>query len=50
MCIKDDECVFVMVVGTIKVKILLNLSTPNEDCPLVFSKIATLMADKEEGI
>ena len=41
-----------MVIGTIGgIKItILNVYAPNEDCPQFIKKVATLLADKSEGI
>ncbi|KAM7369499.1 hypothetical protein PAMP_000739 [Pampus punctatissimus] len=50
--IDDKEGRFVIVIGTIggsKVT-LVNLYAPNEDCPNFFKMIASLLADKAEGI
>lgn len=49
---QDDEGRYVMVIGTIGGKkiTILNVYAPNEDCPFFFLKIATLLADKSEGI
>lgn len=49
---QDDEGRYVMVIGTIGGKkiTILNIYAPNEDCPHFFKKIATLLADKSEGV
>ena len=49
---QDDEGRYVMVIGTIGgIKItILNVYAPNEDCPYFIKKVATLLADKSEGI
>lgn len=49
---RDDEGRYVMVIGKIgglKITIL-NVYAPNEDCPNFFRKVASLMADKGEGL
>lgn len=50
--IQDDNCRYVMVVGTIEgVSVtILNIYAPNKDCPHFFKKLASILADKGKGI